>query len=294
MIVRPGKLSLLQRIIGAVLLAVGLAGCSAIKLGYNNLPDLGYWWLDGYFDFAGEQAPQVKDTLARLHAWHRANELPRLAEMLERMERIAPDPVSPQQACGFVEELYGRVWAGLEQAEPAAVAIAAGLTPRQLRHLQRKYHDRNKTWQKDWIDLPMDEQREKRFKRLLERVETIYGRLDAPQREVLRRELDASGWDPRRVLGERQRRQQDLLQTLRAIAANPEAAEPNRALLHAYLRRTLQSPDPAYRAYQQAFMQEGCRIFSAVHQATTPQQREQAARRLRAYQRDLRELAARQ
>ena len=43
-----------------------------------------------------------------------------------------------------------------------------------------------------------------------------------------------------------------------------------------------------------ALIQEGCRTFTAVHQVTTPAQREQAARRLRAYQRDLQELAAQQ
>lgn len=39
-------------------------------------------------------------------------------------------------------------------------------------------------------------------------------------------------------------------------------------------------------------MQEGCRSFEAVHQSTTPAQRDQAVRRLRTYQRDLRDLAA--
>ncbi|MES2938314.1 MAG: DUF6279 family lipoprotein [Pseudomonadota bacterium] len=278
---------------GVLLLAVGLAGCSAIKLGYNTLPDVGYWWLDGYFDFSGEQAPKVKSSVAQLHAWHRRTELPRLAEMLERMERLVPEPIAPQQACAFVDEGFARVWAALEQAEPAAVSMASGLTPRQLRHLQRKYQEKNIAWQKDWIDLPPEEQREKRYEQLLDRVETIYGRLDTPQREVLRQALDASVWDPRRVLAERQRRQQDLVQTLRAIAAQPAPApDQARALLHGYLQRALQSPDPAYRAYSQAFVQEGCRTFSAMHQATTPAQRDQAARRLRAYQRDLRELAA--
>jgi hypothetical protein len=52
-------------IIAAVLLP-GLAGCSAIKLAYNQAPDLTYWWLDGYFDFNGQQSPKVRDELAKL------------------------------------------------------------------------------------------------------------------------------------------------------------------------------------------------------------------------------------
>ncbi len=39
-------------LVGTFALA-GLSACSAIKIGYNNLPELSYWWLDGYVDFDG-------------------------------------------------------------------------------------------------------------------------------------------------------------------------------------------------------------------------------------------------
>ena len=45
----------LAGIIVALALALGLAACSAVRLGYANLPDLAYWWLDGYVDFSDEQ-----------------------------------------------------------------------------------------------------------------------------------------------------------------------------------------------------------------------------------------------
>jgi alpha-amylase/alpha-mannosidase (GH57 family) len=100
-------------------------------------------------------------------------------------------------------------------------------------------------------------------------------------------------YEPQRVLAERQRRQQDLLQTLRRMAEPGMATDTARNLLRAYLDRTQHSPDTAYRAWQEALVQEGCRIFSAVHESTTTAQRQQAVRRLRAYQRDLRELSGR-
>jgi hypothetical protein len=62
--------------------------------------------------------------------------------------------------------------------------------------------------------------------------------------------------------------------------------------MRGYLDRFQQSPDLAYRRWQDELLQESCRTFSALHESTTPAQREQAVRRLRAYQRDLRELAA--
>jgi hypothetical protein len=62
--------------------------------------------------------------------------------------------------------------------------------------------------------------------------------------------------------------------------------------LRGYLERFEHSPDKAYRAYQEALIEEGCRHFAVLHNSTSLAQREAATRRLRAYQRDLRELAA--
>jgi hypothetical protein len=163
----------LARIIVALAIAVGLAACSAIKLGYNTLPDVAYWWLDGYLDFSEEQAPQARAELARLHASHRQQELPRLIEILARMERLAPGAVSPQQACSFVTEVQGRLQLVANQAEPAAAALAASLAPEQLRHLERKYRSNNDKFRKDWIHAALAQQREKRYEQALERVEMI-------------------------------------------------------------------------------------------------------------------------
>jgi hypothetical protein len=283
----------LSRIIGALALAAVLSACSAVKLGYSSLPDLAYWWLDGYLSFDDTQSLQVRDELRRVHAWHRANELPRVAELLARMEQVAPGPLTAAQACAFVPEFQARYFALGEYAQPALVATAATLTASQLRHLQRKSAENNAKWRRDWIELNPDQLKEKRFEQLLERLEMIYGRLDDPQRAVLKAGLERSVFDPQRTLAERQRRQQDLQQLLRRLSHAPQPAPADAAaLIKSYLERALRSPDPAYRAYQQALTDEGCRIVAAVHESTTPAQREQAVRRLRAYQRDLRELSA--
>lgn len=278
-------------IIVALALAVGLAGCSAIKLGYNSFSDLAYWWLDGYVDFTDTQAPQARQEIARLHAWHREQELPRLVDLLASLEQLVPGSISPQQSCAVVKQVQARLNHVADHAEPMVLGLAAGLSTEQLRHLERKYRSNNEKYWKDWIELAPPEQKEKRYEQLLDRAETFYGRLDAPQRSVLRQGIEQSIHEPQRILGERRRRQQDLLQTLRRMSQPDLAQAEARALMRGYLHRVQHSPDAGYRAWQEALLQEGCRIFSAVHESTTPSQREQAVRRLRAYQRDLRELS---
>ena len=44
-----------------------LQACSAIKLGYQQLPTLSYWWLDNTVSFSGTQTP-VRVVGAVLHS----------------------------------------------------------------------------------------------------------------------------------------------------------------------------------------------------------------------------------
>jgi len=282
--------SRLGRIIGLLALASALAACSAIKLGYNNLDEFAYWWLDNYVDFSDDQASRVREDLVRLHRWHRAHELPRLIAVLHGMEQVAPGDISAAQACTFFTRLQERLDVLADQAEPAVVTLATGLAPEQLAHLERKYRKNNAEFRKEWIRPTPAELAEKRFEQFLERSEMVYGKLDEPQRAVLRRQVQQSVFDPKRILAERQRRQQDALQTLRKVAGQPIPLEEARNLLRGYLDRVREPPDAAERAHRQALINEGCSTFAALHNSTSAAQRDAAARRLRAYQRDLREL----
>jgi hypothetical protein len=286
-------LSRLGRIIGLLAIAAALAACSAVRLGYNNLNEVAYWWLDSYIDFTDEQAAPAREDLARLHQWHRTHELPRLVEVLQGMEELAGGDISPAQACAVVEQVRERLVATARHAEPAATTLAMGLAPEQLSHLERKYQTNNAKYRREWLRPAKAESVEKRFRQFADRSETIYGRLDAPQRALLRRELEQSVFDPERILAERQRRQRDALETLRKLAGQSVAFDEAQGLLRGYLARVQEAPDPEQRRYQRALLDEGCRTFAELHNSTSAEQRQSAVRRLRAYQRDLRELASR-
>jgi hypothetical protein len=282
----------LARIIGLLTLTAVLAGCSAIKLGYNNLDDIAYWWLDRYLDFNEDQSRRVREDLTRLQQWHRREELPEIGIILQRMEQLAPDEVSPAQACSFVPQWRDRLNALADRAEPAIVTLAMALTPDQLVHLERTYQKKIAEYRNEWVDLTQAELWDKRTKQFRERSEMIYGRLDESQRVVMRQRVERSIFDASRLLAERKRRQQDALQTLRKVAGQPLSLSEARALVHGLVQRAIDPPEPAARKYQDALIEEGCGNLSALHNSTSAEQRQAAARRLRAYQRDLRELAA--
>jgi hypothetical protein len=280
------------RIIGGLLLVL-LAGCSAVKIGYGNAPTLTYWWLDSYADFNAEQSPPVRDSLAALHTWHRRNELPAYADTLQKMQRLAPGQVTPDQICGLWAEVQTHIHhLGVQAADPIST-VTPTLKPEQLRHLTLQFDKRNQKWRKEWLDVAPTELAEQRLKLALERAEMLYGRLDDAQTALLRRSIEHSSFDARLTDKERLRRQQDILQVLQEHS-NSATSRSTHVLAEvlALLERLQSSPDPVYRAYQVKIAAEGCATLAALHNSASTAQRAKVLETLRDYEVDARALAA--
>ena len=276
----------------ALVLGVALSGCSAVKLAYNNLPELGYWWLDSYVDFNGAQSPRVKEQLAQLLERHRRTELPKLLVLVEKAERLAVADVTPAQVCAASDEVRDSLLATAIDAAGPGAELALGLGDAQLQHIEGKYAKNNAEYASDWLERSVEGQHRKRYDTFLERSEDFYGTLDDAQRKLLRQMADRSIFDPKRVDAERRQRQRESLALMRRYSNSGARPAEVQAALVAYAQRIARPPSGPWRDYQQALLQESCGNIARLHNATRPAQREQAARRLQAYAQDIRDLIA--
>lgn len=280
------------RIIGAALLLAALAvGCSAVRFGYSQGPEVAYWWFDRYLDFPEEQSPAVRDALADWFAWHRRTQLPDYAQQLERMRgELRADATAPQM-CRWYGELRQRSDLAIEQALPMLGDMLRLMTPAQMAYLKRQYAKRNREFREEFLQEDAEERRLSSVRRAIERFENLYGRLDAPQREAIAKAVDASPFDAERWAQEREARQRDVLQTAQRLQA--ERASPAQAVaeVRGLAQRWQRSPDPAYRSYADRLTQYNCAFAATVHNATTAAQREAAVRRVRGWAEDFRSLA---
>ena len=291
----PNRVFQCFHIIGPLLglfLALLLSGCSAVKLGYNNAPELGYWWLDGYLDLNDRQSVQVRADLAALQAWHRQTELPLYVSTLQQLQRMAASDVTPAQVCEVSADLRSRFQALLDQAEPALSTLASTLHAEQLDHLARQFDKRNQKWRAEWLDDSPTERRARRVKQRVERAEMFYGPLQELQLAVVRDSAAASAFDARLHDQEAVRRQQDTLQTLRQIQTSTPAGTQLRTAVHALLARATDSPDAAYQNYLEKTGQENCLAMAKLHNSATPAQRLKVMETLKAYETDARALMA--
>ena len=272
--------------------ALVLQACSAVKLGYQTLPEVSYWWLDGYLDFTSAQKERVKDDLASLQQWHRKAELPQYAALLDQMSLLAVKDTTPEQVCGLADTVRARLRAVGVQAEPSAATLALTFTPGQLESLRKRYDKNNAEYRKEWIDLPAAKRDEKRYKKIAGYAEDLYGRLDAPQKDAIRKYVGTGGFDPAYDNQQRLRQQQDTLQVLEKLQAAPDTSLADaRKAMAGLIERGFEAPDAAGRSHQQAMRRAGCETMAEVQNSTTDAQRAHAVKRLQQYRQSAQELA---
>jgi hypothetical protein len=267
-----------------------LQGCSAIKLGYQQLPTLSYWWLDSTISFNSEQSLRAKEALEQLHRWHRREELTGYADFLQRSAQWSQGTVESTQVCSAFTQVQTRLDRLMREAVRQAAPVAMMLGPRQLSHMARQWESKNEEWEKNWLRGDEQARMERRLERVVNRYSDFYGSLNAEQNALIKAQLAQSPWTAEWGRQERQRRQKDLLATLQRVSQGQMPVAQVENELWNVWQRWLKPPDAAGAALMQAMSQQACNNLTLLHNTTSAEQRQRVVRRIRAYERDLRDL----
>lgn len=278
------------RRLALILTLLALQGCSAIKLGYQQLPTLSFWWLDSAMSFNDAQTERTKEALTQLHRWHRQQELATYLPLLQRTVEMSPHNLTANQVCSVWTELQTAMDRSVRVAITQAVPVVQLLGPRQLSHLARHQDSKNEDWDKQWLQGSSAERLERRVDKALERYRSFYGDLSPQQMALVKSQINQSVWSPEWGRHDRLRREQDLLTTLRRLSRPNTSAEQIETELFGVWQRWLTPPDEAGRALIQQLTRQACDNLAQLHNTTSPEQRQRAMRTLRAYERDIREL----
>lgn len=291
---RPNQGPLRSKIICVLALAlvVGLGGCSAVRLGYSNGPQLAWWWLDGYVDFGREQAPRARQLLDRWFDWHRASQLPAYATLLAQAQAQVMEPLTAEAACAWQARGTQALEPAIRRAADDFADVVPGLGEPQFKQLEQRYAKNVEKMRDDYLQSDPQARREASFKRTLERAEDVYGELSEAQRRILTAGLAVSPFNPDLWLQERLRRQRDTVQTLRKLIADKASREDRATALRALAKRTELSPDSAYRDYQRRLADFNCGLIAQLHNSTTAAQRQRARSTFKGWEDDLRWLVA--
>ena len=268
-----------------------LSGCTAVRVGYNNGPQLAWWWLDGYVDFDREQAPLAREAIDRWFDWHRPSQLPEYAAFLASAQQAVLAPTTPADVCRWQTAVRDKLEPAIDRALVLAADVLPAMGEAQWKHIEQRQVKRMDEMREDFLQPDPAVRQKQSLKRARERAEQFYGKLDEAQLRVITAGVAASPFDAQVWMTERQRRHRDTMQTLRRLGADKADRDQRLAALRTLTERMERSSNPDYRAYQQKLTDYNCNLAAQIHNATSPAQRRRARDKLKGWEDDMRALA---
>jgi hypothetical protein len=79
-----------RRLLAVLAATAALAGCSTVRVAYDNADYFLRWRLGGYLDLRGDEQRELYRSIDAFLVWHRAQALPRYAALSEEAARRSP------------------------------------------------------------------------------------------------------------------------------------------------------------------------------------------------------------
>lgn len=277
---------------GLLAAALMLAGCSALRLGYDNGDTLALAYLDSQLDLDHDQKAYARRALHALFAWHRRHELPAYVRQLATMRAALDREVSGED----IGQLRAFVRAGVDRtvdhALPELVAFARLLRPEQLAHLQKKFDESNRDYRAKFLEGTAQEQHERRVDRILEQMERWLGGFSDRQRVQISEWVAAVPYDGELRYRERLERQRELFVLIRAFRQPDITPDTARRLAMEYANRYDERPVVRGAVEQAQAREAGLELVAQIVNHSTTKQKAQARKRLQGWIDDLGALIA--
>ena len=263
-----------------LLLAVAsLAGCSGARLAYNNADTVVRWMAGDYFALEGPQEDDFKARLARFHAWHRSEELPRYSVLMTSAGDKLADGLTAPELLWAWESVKGRYRRMAAHAAPELAAVLATLTPAQFDRLDKKFAESDAEYAKKYLKGGEAEQRKRRDKRNLELMREWFGDLSDEQEAQLKISSAKLPLLYALRLQNRQRRQGEFVALLKAYRS-PAELEPR---LKQWLTGWEEGASPEYRRLSELHREGYIQMLLELDRGLTPAQRVHAVTRFYEY-----------
>ncbi len=287
--IRSNRLRAALRVLSCALLLTLLAGCSAIRIGYNQADTLLAWMADDYFDFDAAQKQDFNTRIDRLLKWHRQEQLPEYAKFLAEIKQRGQRPFTREDAAWMVDGTKARFRTIARYAGPDAADLLATLTPENLRALEKQYAKVNQKFVREYkLNGTPDDRKRARLERTLKQIREWAGTLTHAQEERITALNDAIPSTDAIRHQDRQRRQKEFLALLK-LRHDKAAFAPQ---LQAWLTDWEKGRTPEFDKAQNDAYEKRVALYLEVERILSPQQREHVLHKLQGYIEDIQALTA--
>jgi hypothetical protein len=271
------------KVVCTLVVAVLLSGCSTVRLVYDNADTYLRWRAALYLDLDGAMADELDERIAELMAWHRAQALPKYAQLVDEAARRFERKLQPADLVWGYDAIVTQARESLRVAAVQGAPLLDRLSAQQIAHLEKRLGEDNRRFARENLRGKERERRRRRTERNVERLEDWVGRLSQAQRDRVAQYSERAPLLDDFRDRDHQRIQAELLAMVRAKAAQKRLPE-----LAANWDR---GRDPAYVAALEASRKEYFAMALDIDRSLSGQQRERALHELRRYADDFRTLS---
>lgn len=267
-----------------------LAGCSGLRLGYQQADVILAWRANTYFDLDADQRRDFSTRLDRLLEWHRSEQLPEYAKFLTAAVDRAEHGVKTEDIAWLVEGFRSRYRIVVNRGAADAAAVLSTLSAEQIVHLQDQFaKDNRKFADEHELNGSVEKRKRARLKRTLNQIEDWTGNLTREQESRVAALLDPIPLIEHLRHRDRMRRQREFVELLKLRESKSEFA----ARLQQWLLEWDNGRAPEYEKLSQEVYNQRLQFYVAVDRLLTPEQRAHALKRLQKFADDCRALSAR-
>jgi Family of unknown function (DUF6279) len=272
-----------------ILLAVLIAGCSALRLGYTQADVILGWRANTYFDLDSNQRRDFSARLDRLLAWHRYEQLPEYASFLTTAIGKAEHDLKPEDIAWFADGFRARYRIIVNRGVNDAAEILATLAPEQINALQKQFEkDNRKFTSENELESGTEKRKRARLKKMISQIEDWTGNLTHEQERKIATLLDPIPLIEHLHHRDRMRRQREFVEILKTHHAKPEFA----TRLHEFLLGWDHGRAPDYAQLSDDVADQRINFFVAVDKLLTHEQRLTMLSRLQKFADDCKTLSA--
>ena len=289
----PGSFSLnrLTYVVLALMLVV-VAGCSSLRLAYNNGDTVLYWWLNAYVDLDRDQKGWVREDIDKLFDWHRKTQLKDYVEILRKGQKQVQGNVTQAELLADYSEIKSRTQSLLLKAAPDLADLARSLKPEQIAQMEKKFKSNNDDYRKKFLTGDQEKRQQLRYKKSMEQFELWFGSFSREQEAAIRKASDARPLDNEIWLDERSRRQRNVLNLVQKVQNEKLGKEATVALINTLIRDSFERLEHSERKpFFDAFENSTAQMVLTVIKIATPAQKEHAVKRMQGWIDDFNSLA---
>jgi len=276
----------MKKVLSALFIILFFISCSMMKLGYNNADWLLTWRIDDYFDLSSEQEDFVEERLEEHLLWHRNTELPRYSEIIDEMIYRVDRGITGEDYEWAITQFQDVYQKTILQIIPDATTLLMNLEQEQIIFYEDKIAERyNKP--RDVPERTEEEQKQRRGKRTIDRMEEWFGELSEQQKDEI---IKLSSTLPRRnhfYREDRKRRHYEFIALLKSNLTEDEFAEK----LKIHFTDFDRGRSDEYKEVNTIYNEAAKNMAVEISKILTQEQKEYAFERIRSYQIDFRELA---